>query len=150
MWKKRNTKSRKEKIASEKRLAKERKFAAEAETVANEDRLNESNSSFKHKQTKYRSLKKADQALPNSPNKRKEIVKNLATKYEIRINLNESTKGRKATLLTNEEEHWIVNALLLFFHVSWKIYHCFLTRLIFQHVFRHCFQSQEYLSLSSL
>jgi len=89
-------------------------LAAEAATAANEDQLNESSSSFKHKQTKYRSLKKADQALPNSPNKRKEIVQNLAKKYEIRINLNESTKGRKATLLTNEEEQWIVNALLLF------------------------------------
>lgn len=105
----------KRKDRERKRLAKERKLAAEAATAANEDQLNESSSSFKHKQTKYRSLKKADQALPNSPNKRKEIVQNLAKKYEIRINLNESTKGRKATLLTNEEEQWIVNALLLFF-----------------------------------
>lgn len=107
----------KRKDRERKRLAKERKLAAEAATAANEDQLNESSSSFKHKQTKYRSLKKADQALPNSPNKRKEIVQNLAKKYEIRINLNETTKGRKATHLTNEEEQWIVNALLLFFYV---------------------------------
>lgn len=107
----------KRKDRERKRLAKERKAVEiEADT---ESKL--TNSSFKHKQTKYRSLKKADDALPNSPHKRKEIVTNLAKKYEIRINLKEQTKtGRKPTSLTDEEESWIVsdNILILIHNVK--------------------------------
>ena len=42
-----------------------------------------STSSFKHKATKYRSLRRVDDALPKSPRKKKEIVTNLAKKYSV-------------------------------------------------------------------
>ena len=49
-------------------------------------------------QTKFRSLKKADKVLPNSPYKQNEIIKSLAKKYDIRIQLQEPIlKGRKPT-----------------------------------------------------
>ena len=42
-------------------------------------------SSFKHTCTKICSFKKADNALPLSPNKKKEIISGLASKYQLCI-----------------------------------------------------------------
>ena len=50
-------------------------------------------SSFKHKATKYRSLRRAENALPSSPHKKKEIASSLARKYSVRIQLNELKKS---------------------------------------------------------
>ena len=56
-------------------------------------------------QTKSRSLKKVDKALPNSPHKRNDIVKNQ---------LQEPTlKGRKPKYLKEKEGQWIVSIYLL-------------------------------------
>ena len=51
-------------------------------------------SSFKHRSTKVRSLKKAENALPNSPSKRQEVITNFASKYQIRVVLQEPKKTR--------------------------------------------------------
>ena len=73
-------------------------------------------SAFKHKQTKSRSLKKTDKALPNSPHKRNEIVKNLAKRYDIHIQLQEPIlKGRKPTSLDEDEKQWIVSIYLVLY-----------------------------------
>ena len=62
-------------------------------------------SSFKHKATKHRSLRRAEDALPSSPRKKKEIVTSLAKKYSVRIQLNEPKKsGRKPITLNDEEK----------------------------------------------
>ena len=66
-------------------------------------------STFKHKATKHRSLKRADEALPYSPRKKKEIVTSLAKKYNIRIQLQDPKRPvRKTAQLNNEEKMWIV------------------------------------------
>ena len=69
-------------------------------------------SAFKHGCTKYRSLKRADNALPKSPHKRKEIVSSLATKYQLRIQYTKNKRGRKREDLTEEQKEWLINALL--------------------------------------
>ena len=51
-----------------------------------------STSSFKHEAMKHRSLRRAEDALPSSPHKKKEIVTSLAKKYSVRIQLNEPRK----------------------------------------------------------
>ena len=54
-------------------------------------------SSFKHKATKHSSRRRADDAVPSSPHKKKETVTNLAKKYSVRIQLNKPKKsGKKA------------------------------------------------------
>ena len=74
--------------------------------------INESSgSAFKHGCTKYRSLKRADDALPKSPHKRKEIVSSLATKYQLRIQYTKNKRGRKRKNLTEEQKEWLINAL---------------------------------------
>jgi len=98
----------KRKDRERKRQAKKRKLAEE-EMDEEPPSLEIPDSSFKHKQTMYRSLSKANKALPQSPSKRDEIVSNLVKKYEIKVNLKETGKGRKATSLTEEEENWIVS-----------------------------------------
>ena len=45
------------------------------------------NTAFSTKQSRNRSLKKADDHLPQSPRKKVEIIQNLASKYQIRIKL---------------------------------------------------------------
>ena len=49
---------------------------------------------FSTKQSRYRSLKRAEDNLPKSPNKKKEVIGSLAKKYRIRITLSKR-KGRK-------------------------------------------------------
>ena len=50
-------------------------------------------SSFSNKTIKCRSLKKAVDALPRSPNKRIEIVQSLSKKFNLRIVLNNKNPG---------------------------------------------------------
>ena len=52
-----------------------------------------STSSFKHKATKHRALKRAEDALQKSSRKKKEIVTSLPKKYSVRIQLNEPKKS---------------------------------------------------------
>ena len=63
----------------------EKETAAAASMDQNQESTSTPSSAFKHKQTKFHSLKRADKALSNSPHKRNEIVKSLAKKYGIRI-----------------------------------------------------------------
>ena len=72
----------KSKNRERKRLVKERRekeTAAAASMDQNRESTTTSSSAFKHKQTKSRSLKEADKAVPNSPHKRNEIVRSLAS-----------------------------------------------------------------------
>ena len=107
-------------------MAKERRekeTAAAASMDQNQESTNTPSSVFKHKQTKCRSLKKANKALPNSPYKQNKIVKSLAKKYDIRIWLQEPTlKGRKPTPLTEKGEQWIVNIYLVLCETLQKKY----------------------------
>ena len=112
-----------------KRFAKERK-EKETAAVASMDQNQESTgpplSAFKHKQKKFRSLKKADKTLPNSPHKRNEMVKILAKKYDIHIQVQESTlKRRKPTSLTEEEVQWILSIYLVLCGTMHKKYMSF-------------------------
>ena len=62
-------------------------------------------SSFKHKATKHRSLRRTENVLPSSPRTKKEIVTSLA-KYSVRIQLNKPKKsGRKPITLNDEEKN---------------------------------------------
>ena len=107
-------------------MAKERKGKETAEALSmdqNQESTSTPSSAFKHKQTKSCSLKKADKALPTTPHKLNEIVKNLDKKYDIRIQLQEPTlKGRKPTSLKEEEEQWIVHISLVLYMTLQKKY----------------------------
>ena len=60
-------------------------------------------SSFSNKTIKCRSLKKAVDALPRSPNKRIEIVQSLSKKFNLRIVLNNKIPGRPSNDLSEDE-----------------------------------------------
>ena len=65
-------------------------------------------SSFKHRSTIVRSLEKAENGTV-SPSKRQEVITNLASKYQIRVVLQEpKNTGPKPTVLTEAEEEWLV------------------------------------------
>ena len=66
--------------------------------------------SFRTVQSFSRSVKKAEDALPFSPTKRKEVITGLAQRYQLRIKLQES-RGRKAFSLTDEQIEWLENTL---------------------------------------
>ena len=67
-------------------------------------------SAFSTKQSKSRSLKKADDHLPQSPRKKAEIIQILASKYQIRIKLHEN-RGRPRKQLSQEKKDWLINFL---------------------------------------
>ena len=77
-----------------------------ATSTSQSDRMSnhqlDQNSSFSNKQTKCRSSSRAEKALPNSPNKRTEIIGTLAQKYQLRIVLHEKP-GPKHSELNNDE-----------------------------------------------
>ena len=68
------------------------------------------NTAFSTKQSRNRSLKKADDHLPQSPRKKVEIIQNLASKYQIRIKLHES-RGRPRKELSEKKKEWMFEFL---------------------------------------
>ena len=67
-------------------------------------------SAFSTKQSRSRSLKKAEVNLPQSPRKKAEVIKNLASKYQIRIQLKE-TRGRPRKNLSDDKKAWLIQVL---------------------------------------
>ena len=118
---KRSGKKKKRKDRETKRLAKKRKLEKidqPSPTPTREETETEETealkSSFKHKATKHRSLRRAEDVLPSSPRKKKEIVTSLAKKCSVRIQLNEPKKsGRKPITLNDEEKEWIVSVIFV-------------------------------------
>ncbi|XP_066916722.1 uncharacterized protein [Clytia hemisphaerica] len=70
----------------------------------------EPESAFSSKQSKYRSLKRAEINLPNSPNKKMEVIGSLAKKYKLRNALSKK-KGRKYEDLSEEQVEWLKDFL---------------------------------------
>ena len=66
-----------------------------------------SSSSFTCALTRKRSLKKVVKVLPKSSKKRTEIVKSLASKFDLRIKLDHKKLGRPEDALSDEEETWL-------------------------------------------
>ena len=86
-----------------KRWDHERKAAKKASkfaTYSKETLSSPPSSSFKHYATKVRSLKKVENALPSSPRKKAEIVKSLASKFNLRIATTRNKSGRPKETLT--------------------------------------------------
>ena len=50
---------------------------------------------FSNNAVKSRSVKKVEKVLPKSPRRKKEIIKSLASKFNIRINLEKSERKKK-------------------------------------------------------
>ena len=97
-----------------KKKDRERKAAEKAKNILNDSPITPvlQPSSFKHNCTKIRSLKKADNALPQSPNKKKEIISSLASKYQLRIaQIQKKRPGPKRKGLTEEQIRWLVAVL---------------------------------------
>ena len=67
-------------------------------------------SAFSTKQSRARSLKRAEDGLPSSPNKKMEVIGSLAKKYKMRIALCRK-RGRKYEDLSEEEVKWLKNYL---------------------------------------
>ena len=112
---------KKRKDRDRKRLAKKRKLEqidqpspAPTREEAETEETEALRSSFKHKATKNRSLKRAEDALTSSPHKKKEIVTSSSRKYSVRIQENEPKKsGRKSIALNDEEKEWIVSFIFV-------------------------------------
>ena len=97
-----------------KKKDREGKAAEKAKNILNDSPKTpvSQSSSFRHNCTKIRSLKKADNALPQSPNKKKEIISSLASKYQLRIaQIQKNRPGPKRKGLTEEQIQWLVTAL---------------------------------------
>ena len=62
-----------------------------------------SSSSFTCASTRKRSLKKVAKTLPKGPNKQTEIVKSLASKFDLWIKLDHKRLGRPENALSDEE-----------------------------------------------
>ena len=89
-----------------KRRDRERKAAKKASELATYSQETLSSpplSSFKLYATKVRSLKKVENALPNSPRKKAEIVTSLASKFNLRIAATRNKSGRPKQTLTEEQ-----------------------------------------------
>ena len=67
-------------------------------------------SAFSTKQARNRSLKKADEHLPQSPRKKVEIIQNLASKYQMRVKLYEN-RGRPRKDLCEKKKEWMLEFL---------------------------------------
>ena len=65
-------------------------------------------SSFKHQATKCRSLSKVSRNLPKSPNKRSEIIRSLAKRFQVDMEA-ERKKGRPKLILNDAEKDWLKN-----------------------------------------
>ena len=65
---------------------------------------------FTTRQSLNRSMIRAEH-LPKSSRKKTAVLSNLAKKYELRINLNGNKRGRKAKMMTQEQEHWLFEVL---------------------------------------
>ena len=81
-----------------------------SEGTASQKTSAESESAFPTKQSRCRSLKKADEHLPQSSRKKAEIIQNLASKYQIRVKLHEN-RGRKRKELSGEKKNWMLDFL---------------------------------------
>ena len=87
-----------------KRVAREKKKQEEVE--ANKGQAagiddTESTAVFTTKQSLHRSVSKVEKLLPKSPRKKREVIKGLANKYQLRIQL--SKKGRKPNITTEDQ-----------------------------------------------
>ena len=67
-------------------------------------------SAFLTKQSRARSLKRAEEGLPISPGKKMEVIGSLAKKYKMRIALSKK-QGRKYEDLSEEEVTWLKDFL---------------------------------------
>ena len=67
-------------------------------------------SNFSTKQARNRSLLKAEKGLPKSPRKKAEIIKKLATKYQLRINPKEN-RGRPGKCLDDNQKEWLLELI---------------------------------------
>ena len=67
-------------------------------------------SAFSTKQSRSRSLKKADDHLPQSPRKKVEIIQNLASKYQIPVKMHED-RGRPRKDFSKEKKDWMIEFL---------------------------------------
>ena len=86
------------------RLYREKKRDEKENIVADEE------SAFSTKQSRARSLKRAEDGLPSSPNKKMEVIGSLAKKYKVRIALCKK-RGRKYEDLSEEKVNWLKNYL---------------------------------------
>ena len=84
------------------------KKASELATYSKETLSSPPSSSFKHYATKVRSLKKVENALPNSPRKKAEIVTSLASKFNLRIAAPRNKSGKLKQTLTEKQVRSLV------------------------------------------
>ena len=85
--------------------------AVHTEVRAQEDTSTQTpGSTFSCRQTLHRSLSRANCHLPKSPHKKAEIIQTLATKYKLRINLQQNC-GRPRKELNEEEKIWLIEFL---------------------------------------
>ena len=67
-------------------------------------------SAFSTKKSRSRSLKKVEVNLPQSPRKKAEVIKNLTSKYQIRIQLKE-TRGYPRKNLSDDKKAWLCRSV---------------------------------------
>ena len=102
----------KKKERERKQLAKIRKDIArrnEQNHHEHEESLSPS-TSFSNLAIKSRPIKKAKKSLPQSPRRKKEAIKSLASKFNVKIQLAEKARGKKNGL-SEEENQCVTNFL---------------------------------------
>ena len=84
------------------------KKATELATYSKETLSSPPSSSFEHYATKARSLKKVENALPNSPRKKAQILASLASKFNLSTAAPRNKSERPKQTLTEDQVEWLV------------------------------------------
>ena len=79
------------------------------ETTPTRPISNEPCSSFSSKQILNRSISRADNNLPKSPNKKAEVIGKLVERYQVKLQFKKKNSGRPRKELNEEEKQWLVS-----------------------------------------
>ena len=66
--------------------------------------------SFSNSAVKSRTIKEVEKSLPKSPRRKKEVIKSLASKFNVKVKLAQKV-GRKKNELPEQENQWLVEFL---------------------------------------
>lgn len=102
----------KKKDRERKRLSKLKKSQAtpSSATSALEATEAASSSPFSNSAVKSRTVKRVEKCRPQSPRRKTEVIKSLASKFNVKVKFGEKS-GRKKNLLSEEEQQWVLNFL---------------------------------------
>ena len=69
-----------------------------------------SQTSFSNSALKLRTIKKVTKSLRQSPREKKQVIKSLASKFNVKVKL-EQKVGRKKNVFSEQENQWLIKFL---------------------------------------